>query len=74
MNYTFQVDYIHNSFIEAHPTMHENHPVFIAATSHTELHLQYGPETSIEEIRGNILTAMALDNCKVLKLEGGLVE
>jgi len=74
MNYTFQIDYIHNSFIEAHPAMHENHPDFIAATSHTDIHLEYADDISIEEIRGNILTAMALDNCKVLRLEGGAIE
>ena len=48
MKYKFTVDYIHNSFIEAHPTMHENHPDFIKATSTSIYELDHAEEVSLE--------------------------
>lgn len=73
MKYKFTVDYIHNSFIEAHPTMHENHPDFIKATSTSIYELDHAEEVSLEVAQQNVVQSLESDNCKVLRISGARI-
>lgn len=74
MKFEFQVEYIHQSFIDAHPTMSESHPDFIKAISRTTIELEYKEETTLEQVEQNIILALQQDGCKVLRIEGKIVE
>jgi hypothetical protein len=75
MTYKFDLEYIPRSFLEAHPTMHEDHFDFQKAISKTEI-IVVGNDndgTSIEDIKASIIDAYERDGCKMLKIVGGLV-
>jgi hypothetical protein len=73
MKYKFDIEYIHDSFIKAHPSMHENHPEFIAATSRSTLEVEYGIDIPVEQVKENIRSAIEADECHLLKITGGPV-
>lgn len=73
MKYKFDIEYIHDSFIKAHPSMHENHPDFIAATSRTSIEIDHTDDTSVEQAKQNIQAAIEADECHLLKISGGPV-
>lgn len=85
MNYKFHVEYIHNAFIKANPAMHETHPDFIGATTRTTIEVRHlddcfwhantdDDDTSLEQTKQNIIDAIQRDNCKVVKIEGSVLE
>lgn len=73
MKYNFDIEYIHDSFIKAHPSMHENHPDFIAATSRTNLEVEYSTDPGLDQAKQNIQAALEVDGCHLLKISGGPV-
>ena len=70
MKYKFTVSYIHNSFIKAHPAMHENHPDFRAATANTEYLLEYGADVPMDQAERNLRLSLEADDCHVLSIQG----
>jgi hypothetical protein len=76
MKFKFDIEYIHDSFLKAHPGMHENHPDFIAATSRSTIEIEYGfgLDISVEEAKKNVQLSIEADDCHLLKITGGLIE
>lgn len=74
MKYKFTVEFIDNTFLEANPKMHPNHPDYRKAVHTTVYELQHGEDIPMSTAQENLALSMEANGSHVISISGVAVE